>query len=265
MFSMHEEMLNRITGLIKKDDRFIGLLGAGSLLTGEMDEFSDLDLILVYQNRYQEEVMKNRKEIARTFGSLLTSFTGEHVGEPRLLICLYEDPLIHVDLKFVNFQEVKDGIEKPEIIWERGNEIQTLIAKTNYTFPYPDQQWIEDRIWGWIHYCSLKLGRGEYYEIIESLSFLRTGVLGPLILMKNNQLPRGVRRIEEYAGSYLDKLNKTVAQPEAESCFNALNHAVELYLQLVDEEKIVRRYKAQQAACDYLNTIYKKTIKGEIL
>jgi hypothetical protein len=31
---------------------------------------------------------------------LLVGFTGEHVGEPRVLICLYGPPVLHVDLKF---------------------------------------------------------------------------------------------------------------------------------------------------------------------
>ena len=38
---------------------------------------------------------------AAGLGPLLACFTGEHVGEPRLLIALYGPPPVHVDLKFV--------------------------------------------------------------------------------------------------------------------------------------------------------------------
>jgi hypothetical protein len=44
---------------------------------------------------------------ASRLGELLPSFTGEHVGEPRLLICLYNNPLLHAELKFVTPEEFK--------------------------------------------------------------------------------------------------------------------------------------------------------------
>jgi predicted nucleotidyltransferase len=79
--------------VISKDSRFVGVAAAGSFLTGVMDEFSDLNLVIVVAPDRETEVMRARHTIARSLGSLLTAFTGEHVGEPRLLICLYDDPL----------------------------------------------------------------------------------------------------------------------------------------------------------------------------
>ena len=37
------------------------------------------------------------------------TFTGEHVGESRVLICLYGPPLLHVDLKFVSLSDAAMG------------------------------------------------------------------------------------------------------------------------------------------------------------
>lgn len=68
-----------------------------------MDEFSDLDLVLVPK----EKVSNDKPEMpdyAKRFGPFLSGFTGEHVGEPRVLICLYGEPLLHVDVKFVTFE-----------------------------------------------------------------------------------------------------------------------------------------------------------------
>jgi hypothetical protein len=53
-------------------------------------------------------------------GNLLAAFTGEHVGEPRLLICLFADPLMHVDLKFISLGQLSSRVEDPVILWERG-------------------------------------------------------------------------------------------------------------------------------------------------
>src|SRR5690348_9102407 len=86
--------------ILRSDENVIGLAVGGSWLTNEIDEFSDLDLILV-----TNEKISGDKELmikyAKRFGNFLSGFIGDHVGEPRLLICLYDDPLLHVDIKFL--------------------------------------------------------------------------------------------------------------------------------------------------------------------
>jgi hypothetical protein len=100
------------------------ILGGGSMVTGTMDEYSDLDLIVVYQSAYQEEIMNQRLNIVEELGSLLAVFTGEHVGEPQLVICLYGPSPLHVDFKFVTPKELEERIEDPLVLWEREMEDQ---------------------------------------------------------------------------------------------------------------------------------------------
>lgn len=56
---------------------------------------------MVIDPLYYDEIMAQRMAFAGTLGHLLHAFTGEHVGEPRLLICLFGPQLLHVDLKFI--------------------------------------------------------------------------------------------------------------------------------------------------------------------
>lgn len=116
---------------------FIGILAGGSIIHNTMDQFSDLDLILVYDSTFRDDIMMNRLQIASAFGHLLSGFTGEHVGEPRLLICLYNSPILHVDLKFVTIEEVKDGVEKPIVVWQRNSSLTQLLSEINYSFLIP--------------------------------------------------------------------------------------------------------------------------------
>lgn len=259
MLKMHEDFIQNIIMRIKSDERFIGILAGGSMITNNMDQYSDLDLILVYELAFQEEIMANRLQIASGFGNLLSGFTGEHVGEPRLLICLFNAPILHVDLKFITMEEIKNGVEKPIVVWERNSSLGQLLSETNYSFPYPDLQWIEDRFWVWIHYGATKLGRGELFEVIDFLSFLRGTVIGPLVLMRNNSLPRGVRRIEEDAPKFLERLEKTVAIHEKESCYNAILSTISLYLDLRRDYEVDVQIKtdAQQESIKYLTEVYK--------
>jgi len=71
----------------------------GSLAYGGFDEQSDLDFVIVVRADDHAAAMAGRQAFAARLGSLLAAFSGEHVGEPRLLICLYGPPLLHVDLK----------------------------------------------------------------------------------------------------------------------------------------------------------------------
>src|SRR5690349_1382831 len=97
----HAKFLDRVRNAVAWDDRFSALLLGGSYIHGELDEHSDLDFVIVIRDEFYTEVMASRMAFASTLPRFISAFTGEHVGEPRLLICLYGPPLLHVDLKFV--------------------------------------------------------------------------------------------------------------------------------------------------------------------
>lgn len=167
---LQKEFAGKAAEILKEDENVIGLAVAGSWLTNEMDEFSDLDLILVTQERISSD--KNRMlDYANRLGQLLSGFTGEHVGEPRVLICLYDNPLLHVDIKFVTLQEFHTRIETPTLLLDKDGQLQHALNNSTPKFPYPDFQWIEDRFWTWVHYTLLKIGRGEYLEAYDFLVF----------------------------------------------------------------------------------------------
>jgi len=254
---MHEDFINLAKEKLREDYRLIGLLAGGSMITGFMDEYSDLDLIVVYDARYREEIMDYRIQIAEKLGSLLSAFTGEHVGEPRLIICLYGAPPLHVDLKFVTVQELEQRVENPIILWERGAEISELIQRTSPSYLYSSPQWIEDRFWVWVHYGATKLGRGELFELIDHLTYMRSSALGPLFLIKNGELPTGVRRLEKYVSEGLEELKETVPNHSTESCYHALQMTIRLYQQLRQHVgNIEYKKEAEQVSVAYLEAVY---------
>jgi hypothetical protein len=157
--AIFHSFINNAIAVLQESEEMIGLAVAGSRITNETDAFSDLDLVLVSTTRIADDP-NQMKAVANQFGTVLSAFTGEHVGEPRVLICLYENPLLHVDIKFLTPDEFYDRVENPVVVWERDNQLTTIIENTTSAWPYPDYQWIEDRFWVWIHYATLKIGRG---------------------------------------------------------------------------------------------------------
>jgi len=253
---LHDRFIEQAIEYVSQDQRLIGLLAGGSMMYGEMDEYSDLDLIIVYNYAFRSEVMEQRLLIAERLGNLLSAFTGEHVGEPRLLICLYGPTPLHVDLKFVQLEELESRIENPLILWERSSDITTIISKTSPSFPFPNPQWIEDRFWVWVHYCATKLGRGELFELIDTLTFMRNVVLGPLVLIYNGHSPRGVRKLEKYALKELEELIGTIPIHSFESCYHALKNTIKMYQRLRQVSEISPRKEAERVSIEFLDVIY---------
>ncbi|HYE84666.1 MAG TPA: nucleotidyltransferase domain-containing protein [Clostridia bacterium] len=254
----HNNFIHKSLEVLKSDPRFVGVAAAGSYITKEMDEYSDIDLVIAVKPESLDEVMRERMEIAKKMGNLLSAFTGEHVGAPSLLICLYADPLLHVDLKFASIDNIAHRVEDFIILWEIDGQVSSKCKEVEAKYPKPDLQWIEDRFWVWVHYGAGKVGRGELFEAIEFISFLRQNVIGPLILLHKGKQPRGVRKLEFDAPEYIERLKGSIASHDKSSCCKAIDILIDLYKELREAhqfEGLVLRTDAEKAAVDYFRCI----------
>ncbi len=223
-----------------------------------MDEYSDLDLVIGVYQEHERAVSAERIAIAERCGHLLAAFTGEHVGEPRLLICLYGPALVHVDMKFVALPDLKRRVEDPVVLWQRDGEMSRALAGTVAIYPQLDPQWIEDRFWIWVHYGASKIGRGELFEAIDFIGYLRTHVLGPLLLTRSGHQPSGVRRIEHRLPGDVAVLKNTLCCHDRVSCGKALRTTIDLYRQLREGRGVTQREIAERAATAYLDRVLRK-------
>lgn len=252
-----ERFAQQAIAIVGADEDVIGLAAAGSYSTGELDEWSDLDLVLVTHQKIGGDRRAMLRWAAR-LGNLLSGFTGEHVGEPRLLICLYDGPLLHVDIKFVTLEEFGSGrIETPVLLFDRDGLLQQTIGRTEARFPAPSLQWIEDRFWTWVHYALLKIGRGEYFEALDFLASLRAMALGPLLHQRCGNLPRGVRKLEQnLPAKVLDALKATIGAHDPTALLEAVLACIRLYRELRRELEgpgFVRQERTEEAVLRYLH------------
>ena len=251
----HHAFLERALPLFQADTRLAGVALGGSFITGKMDEHSDLDLVVVSPPEAASEVLRDGPGIAQRLGSLLAAFPGDHVGEPRLLICLYGPPLLHVDLKFMSTDELLHRVEDPAILWDRDGALGATISRSTAEYPPPRLQWIEDRFWAWVHYIAVKIQRGELFEAIDGLAFVRARVLGPLVLHQAGAQPNGVRRVEQRVVARVPALRSTLSLHDAASCRDALAATVALYTELREQlapSALIRRTEAERAVREFL-------------
>jgi len=255
---IQKEFAERAISVLRKDPDIVGLAVAGSWISNDLDEYSDLDLVLVTKNKIAGDKEKMIAH-AKRLGNFISGFTGEHVGEPRLLVCLFDEPLLHVDIKFITPEEFHDRVEDPVILFERDQELTNIITKTKAHWPQPDLQWIEDRFWTWVHYIAGKAARGEYFECIDGLGFLRAKVLAPMIQVRNKDLARGLRKVEsKFSTDDLNSLRKTLSGHNKTGILAALKETIQFYRSLRDSTNtgsLVRLEAAENAAIKYLDKI----------
>ena len=229
----HRTCLKRMLAAVVGVDGVVGLAVGGSFIAGEIDEFSDLDLVLAVEPGAWPEILDRRQAIAAELDpSFLAGFTGEHVGEPRLLVCLYGPPLLHVDLKFVSLDDAHERIEDPAILWEVDGCLSAAFARAAPRHPAADPDWIEARFWIWSHYFADKIERGEIFEALDGLTFLRAVALAPLAFLGAGVEATGVRRIEDRLPAFATDLERTVGGVNVAACVAALESAIELYTDL---------------------------------
>ncbi len=144
------------------------------------------------------------------------------------------------------------------VLCDRDERLRAVLATRAAAYPAPDLQWFEDRIWPWVHYLAGKIARGELFETLDGLGFVRARVLGPLLLQLHGAQPNGVRRIESVAPDRIDALRATLATHDRASCARALRATIALYRELRDRSataSLVRRDAAEAASCGFFEEV----------
>lgn len=255
--SLHSRFLSDALPRIRQDARVAGVAITGSIAEGRPDIYSDVDLILVIDDEAYDAVMRERLVLIGSWASLVAGFTGEHVGEPRVIITLVGPPLLHVDFKFVRASDFAERTEDLEILWDRDGLLTGALAQQPPVTPAFDLQWIEDRFWIWVHYGATKLGRGELFETISFLTYLRETVLGPLAARRVGAFPRGVRHLETIAPEETRNLQATLCGYDRYEAGRALLATVDLYRRWSDAGGAIveRRHHAEKLAMQYLHDV----------
>ncbi|MES0837554.1 nucleotidyltransferase domain-containing protein [Nocardiopsis tropica] len=257
MPSPHRRFLDDVLPGMRQEPRIAGVAVAGSIAGGLSDIYSDVDLVVAVEDEAFDSVMAERLALIGSWTDLVAGFTGEHVGEPRLIITLVGPPLLHVDFKFVRVRDFAERVEDPAILWDRNGALADVLAAHPLATDPLDLQWIEDRFWIWVHYGAAKLGRGELFEVIGFLGYLRDAVLGPLAAQRAGAPSRGVRHLESVAPDEARELRATLCGHDAHEAGRAILATVDLYRRWRDDTgaALDHRRTAELLAVRYLHDV----------
>ncbi|MCC3765903.1 hypothetical protein K3N28_22850 [Glycomyces sp. TRM65418] len=117
----------------------------------------------------------------------------------------------------------------------------------------------------WVHYGATRLARGELFEVVGFLAFLRETVLGPLICHREGLLLQGVRRLEALDAERAEAMRATACGYDREAAGKALLSCVDLYQRWGAESGLAfeRNRDAQALAVEFLEGVVQSTRPGE--
>jgi predicted nucleotidyltransferase len=251
----HRAFLEGALPILRADARVTSVVISGSAVTGGIDPWSDLDLVVFVEDSAEAALTVEHFDIVARLGKdLLSAFRGDHVGEPRVLICLYDDPLLHVDVKFMAHKDAATLHYPAEVLWSRDEPPSLPGPGPARAF---DVQWCANRIATWAHYVGVKIERGELFEALHSLDYLRTRVLAPLIAVEAGFEARALRRIEETQSPRLESLARTVCGYDRNAALASAKEAFRLAWSLVDGhgDRVHRNRTVEQRTTAFLDEI----------
>ena len=217
------------------DPDVVAMIVTGSFATGGADELSDIDLRVYVRPDAVEGVVARIPDLAAAAGRVVALFVAEHLGIAGLTIVLYDD-LVHVDFDVVaadRAAEHNDGLPAV-VLWER-EPISDALPGTYDPEIAAGVRWLEARIWTWSWYIQSKVLRGELYEALDGLQYVRDQVLFRLLAFHGERRPVGGRRAEAVVGAHGDAFARTVPTSlDAASVLAALRQEIDLYRRLAD-------------------------------
>jgi hypothetical protein len=218
----------------------------GSFATGNADEVSDVDLRLYARSGTVETVVARVPGLAAACGRVVAIFVADHLGIPTLTIVLFDD-LVHVDFDVVSVDRAAEhNAGLPAVVlWER-EPISAALPGTYGPDFTADLRWMEARIWTWSWYIQSKVLRGELYEALDGLQYVRDQVLFRLLAFGRGDRPAGGRRAEAVVGEHADAFARTVPIALERAAFlEALRAEIDLYRRLADP--LLARYDVDLA------------------
>jgi predicted nucleotidyltransferase len=244
---LHKARLEAVCVAAMREQRIVAMSLWGSFVTGTADWYSDLDLALVSEDDDVQHVIRSAREIAEASGPVVAACTRK--GEPNLLVVLYDD-LLHVDLTAVGLSELAKWTEHSHhMLWER-TELSSLVGQAGEDTEEegishssldekPDHfaaeiAVLDQRMWTWVWYTQAKILRGEVWEAYDSINYMRTYVLFPLVRITRGVDGKKSRRIDELIGDRREQFVRTLPAPSREAALKALQRTVALYLDLID-------------------------------
>lgn len=229
---------------------------SGSLASGEMDEYSDLDLELIVPEEQQVgQTIEWLIEAAHSLGGALASFPATHLGLRDLRIFFFErDGAVAKADVWVMSAKSFDAMPRAKLVIDPGGRLRARrsVLSNNKAWQEPDFSDLHNKFAGWIWYTCIKIARGEYTEAADSLGTMRSFALLPCLQYVHGLPYEGYRKLEtRFPAGAVAALQATYpAQMSLAELVRALSALTEMFeeVQLRVAQKLGRDHRTARLA-----------------
>lgn len=229
----HHELLLKIFNFFRTIPEIKGAFVSGSTATGNMDEFSDLDIGFLVSDKVSRDQLWQKRwdwDIAPWFHR----FDADHV-KPYFVIYFFE-PSIHVDLNFYVQSDLPSSAGAPYVkAWGNDLEFEKWLAQVNSTPPEAiDWNTLihdDERFWAWVHYSCSHALRGEYYDSAFFMKDLRKIVENWHAKLSGVTTFDSRKAESRWSSDFISQMSKTFAVPERTSIATAFKTLMKIQIE----------------------------------
>lgn len=238
-FPAHRHLLERAVAHFQPDPRVVGLAVSGSIATGEMDFYSDIDLEVVVRDEDFDAVFAERDKIAEQVGNPLFRFDADHLPfENHFYIVLYPGA-VKLDFMYERASGIQPGWGWLNclILKDSDGLLAQAKAASQGTQPAPPDPEsllaLNQKFWTWCWYVFGKIVRGELWEALDGIHGIRSMALLPMLAWTTGGRPEGFRRLERKIDpTTADRVAATAAMLQSEGLYAALLAEMALFREL---------------------------------
>jgi len=255
-----ERLLEKITSLVKEDDRIRGLWAVGSLATGTVDRYSDLDLYLLVEKENYVQVFGERSSFAEKVGKVLSTFEVEWPNCQLYGVIL--ENCIEVDLCYCKPEQV-EVFGPYRIVFDRKGDLKELLSQHTAKFEGDVEKRVREQLdfaaYNLLHAINM-LGRGEYWSSIRQLEMLRKRIVSLIGLRTRTDVDEEYRRLESLVSEEENyALQKTLCSYDPGSLKEAIQAATTIFEQkareLCEEQRLPFPAERYERLLEYLNEV----------
>jgi hypothetical protein len=238
-FPKHKDVLKNAIDYFAEDDRVPGLFISGSIVSGTMDEYSDIDLDVIVRDDEFESVFSERDRAVESIGRPLARFIADHLPiRVDMFIVLYEGP-VKLDLDYI-----RASVLEPNWRWSRRHILKDtdgflddIVSRSKgLEAPSLSKERIlnlDEKFWTWCWYVFGKIQRGELWEALDGIHGIRTLAILSFFYSVVDLYNEGYRRLErKIPPDLVGNFRETIPQMTEASLFSALQSMISLYVEL---------------------------------
>jgi len=226
------------------------LLVSGSLVGGDVDRYSDLDLIAVSESPSGCEAAI--RAAIEAGGDLIAFFTTSHLAthQSSIYYVAVERAIVKLDIVYKDSSEPFEIPAASEIVSGDSHELVRATLHTNAGPPESELELIATKLAAWLWFSYARAARGEFFAAARSIDFSRENALLPLMLHRLGLPQDGHRKLENrLAEPLLQQLMMTYpSELNFDSIFEALAAMRSIFMSELDLSSLLHKDDISQSA-----------------